>query len=219
MFKRFFNKKLLTIISVAMISAFSIPFTASAAVNGDANSDGKLNVKDCAFIAHALAYNEELPESADYNLDGKRNIIDAVAIASSLSTKGDPTVNSKASAVLALVNKERAKVGAKPLTLNTTLSKMADVRAKEIVNTFSHTRPNSTPCFSIFDDFNIGYSYAGENIAAGRATPEETVRDWVNSEGHYRNMIDTNYTEIGVGYYYDYNSPYHYHWVQIFRKP
>lgn len=59
-------------------------------ISGDANDDGKINVRDCAFIASALAKGEvdSLPECADFNGDGKVNVRDAAAIASALA-KGE----------------------------------------------------------------------------------------------------------------------------------
>ena len=50
---------------------------------GDANGDGKLNVRDAAYIARMLSQGraEELPPSADFNQDGKVNVRDAAAIA------------------------------------------------------------------------------------------------------------------------------------------
>ena len=56
---------------------------------GDANGDGKFNVRDCAFIAGSLAKGdgEKLPPVADYNLDSKKNIRDAAAISKDLASK------------------------------------------------------------------------------------------------------------------------------------
>ncbi len=58
-------------------------------IPGDANSDGKTDVRDCAAIAKALAKGTtaELPTSADYNGDGKITVRDAAAIAKSLAVK------------------------------------------------------------------------------------------------------------------------------------
>jgi len=60
------------------------------AVSGDANNDGKVNVRDCAFIATALAKGQAdtLPSNADFNEDGKINVRDAAAIANWLANGG-----------------------------------------------------------------------------------------------------------------------------------
>ena len=115
--------------------------------------------------------------------------------------------------VLDLVNQNRAAEGLAPLTLNAELCSNAGVRAIEIVNTFSHTRPDGTSCFTAI---TVSYWSAGENIAAGYASPEEVVQGWMDSPGHRANIMSPDYTQLGVGYYYDANSVYRYHWVQLF---
>lgn len=109
-------------------------------------------------------------------------------------------------------NKLRAEKGLPPLKYDANLSAYAQVRAKEIERHFAHTRPDGK-------GFEVGISsgYAGENIAAGHATADETVLvQWRNSTGHYQNMIRANYTKIGIGMVYIPNSKYGYYWVQIF---
>ena len=60
-------------------------FKASGSVKGDANKDGKVDVRDAATIAHSLSKGDKLPKSADYNGDGKTDVRDAAAIAQALS--------------------------------------------------------------------------------------------------------------------------------------
>lgn len=49
-----------------------------------------------------------------------------------------------------------------------------------------------------------GYSWstAGENIAAGYGTPAAVVAGWMASPGHRANILDGDFRELGVGYYY-----------------
>ncbi|MBR1645275.1 MAG: hypothetical protein IJ685_00715 [Selenomonadaceae bacterium] len=116
--------------------------------------------------------------------------------------------------VLNLVNIERAKVGAPPLRLAGDLQQAADIRAREIIQLFSHTRPDGSDCFTVLR--NRGRA-CGENIAAGHGTAAETVEQWMNSEGHRENILDPRYRELGVGYAYEDYSTYHHYWVQLFR--
>lgn len=51
----------------------------------------------------------------------------------------------------------------------------------------------------------------GENLAKGQLTVEEVVRDWMNSPGHRRNILEPSFTELGVGIFRDL-------WVQNFGK-
>ncbi len=61
----------------------------SSATKGDANLDGKVNVRDAAYMAAILSVGKgsQLPSTADYNGDGKINVRDAAAIAKSLAMK------------------------------------------------------------------------------------------------------------------------------------
>ncbi len=58
---------------------------------GDANEDGKVNVRDAAYIAKVLAIRQEyiLPIYADFNEDGDMNVRDAAALARALSAPGE----------------------------------------------------------------------------------------------------------------------------------
>ena len=66
-------------------------------------------------------------------------------------------------------------------------------------NYFSHTSPTYGSPFDMMRDQGVSYKSAGENIAQGQRTPQEVVQAWMNSEGHRRNILNSNYTHIGVG--------------------
>lgn len=76
---------------------------------GDANGDNKVDVRDCAFIASALAKGEvsKLPKSADFNGDGKINVRDAAAIAAMLAKKN--SVEDWKYAYNSLINEKTSK--------------------------------------------------------------------------------------------------------------
>jgi uncharacterized protein YkwD len=49
---------------------------------------------------------------------------------------------------------------------------------------------------------------------------------WMNSSGHRANILNCNYTEIGIGYYYQADDTYpggswgyRHYWTQDFGKP
>ncbi|NLL76994.1 MAG: transporter [Clostridiales bacterium] len=115
--------------------------------------------------------------------------------------------------VVDLVNAERAKEGLSALTMTDELNAAALVRAKETTKSFSHTRPNGSSFSTVLKENGISYRGAGENIAWGQSTPEEVVKAWMNSAGHRANIMNKNYTSIGVGYYLNGNTPY---WSQLF---
>ncbi len=115
--------------------------------------------------------------------------------------------------VVNLVNAERAKEGLSPLTIDTKVSAAAQVRAEEIVTSFSHTRPDGSSFATALKEQNISYRRAGENIAWGQKSPEEVVNAWMNSSGHRANIMNKNFTSIGVGYYRQNGVNY---WCQLF---
>ena len=117
--------------------------------------------------------------------------------------------------VVQLVNVERAKEGLAPLTLDTRVSAAAQVRAKEIVTSFSHTRPDGSSFATALKEQNISYRRAGENIAWGQKSPQEVVTAWMNSSGHRANIMNENFTSIGVGYHRQNGVNY---WCQLFTS-
>ncbi len=125
--------------------------------------------------------------------------------------------NKQAQVVLNLVNQERSAIGAEALMLDDAVNKVADGRAKELAEKFSHTRPDGRDCFTALTEAGIVYSSCGENIAMGQTTAEEVMNSWMNSDGHRANILSSDYTKMGVGYYYDKESNQHY-WVQMFIK-
>ncbi len=115
-----------------------------------------------------------------------------------------------------LVNKERKENGLPPLSVTEKLQKANDVRAKEISQVFSHTRPDGSACFTALSEAGESYSFAGENIAAGQASPESVMDSWMNSEGHRANILSKDFTHMGIGYYYNKDGSYRYYWTQMF---
>nr|WP_201716271.1 CAP domain-containing protein [Rossellomorea arthrocnemi] len=115
--------------------------------------------------------------------------------------------------VVELTNQERAKQGLPALKVDTELSKVAREKSRDMQanNYFSHTSPTYGSPFDMMKQFGIEYSSAGENIAMGQKTPEEVVQAWMNSEGHRKNIMSSNYTHIGVGYVENGN-----YWTQQF---
>ena len=103
--------------------------------------------------------------------------------------------------VISLVNAEREKAGLKALDADIGATNVAHIRAKEIVQSFSHTRPDGRTCFTAASDLGVSYRTAGENIAYGYATPEQVVNGWMNSEGHRKNILSPSFTKIGIGCY------------------
>lgn len=128
-----------------------------------------------------------------------------------------PKESKHAQEVLDLVNQERAAAGVEALVLDEALNKVAETRAKELAEKFSHTRPDGRDCFTAVTEAGIMYSYVGENIAMGQVDAQEVVASWMASDGHRANILSSDYSKMGLGYYYDKASGQHY-WAQLFIK-
>ena len=113
-----------------------------------------------------------------------------------------------------LVNRERAKAGLSPVTADTSIQAAAQVRAREIEKSFSHTRPDGSSFNTALTQQGVTYRGSGENIAWGQKTPEQVMNGWMNSEGHRANILNKNFTKIGVGYHQ--NASGTNYWTQLF---
>lgn len=116
--------------------------------------------------------------------------------------------------VVKLVNEERAKAGLSALTIDTNVEAAAQVRAREIKQSFSHTRPDGSKFSTALQEQGVSYKGAGENIAWGQKSPEAVMQAWMNSDGHRANILNAKFTKIGVGYYQDANGTNY--WTQLF---
>lgn len=114
-----------------------------------------------------------------------------------------------ATQVLNLVNEERRSRGLGALRMDSGLTRAACVRAGEIAQSFSHTRPDGTSWST------VSSSAYGENIARGQQTPEKAIAAWMTSTSHRENILRKSYGSIGICAY-KYNGVMY--WVQLFGK-
>ncbi len=117
--------------------------------------------------------------------------------------------------VYEITNNYRSLVGVPSLTLDSSLVEAANIRAKELSDSFSHTRPNGSSCFTVLSELGISYGTAGENIAAGYSSSQSVMEGWRSSSGHYQNIISSKFKQIGIGVNIINNQ---YYWVQIFSN-
>lgn len=120
--------------------------------------------------------------------------------------------------VIALVNQERSSRGLPALTYNSSLANVARTKSADMAqnNYFSHNSPTYGSPFDMLQTFNIPFTAAGENIAKGQTTAQEVMNAWMNSSGHAANILNSGFSEIGVGYVYNNGVPV---WTQMFIHP
>lgn len=117
--------------------------------------------------------------------------------------------------VIRLVNVERTKVGLPALKYDWELARVAEHKSQDMHDKkyFDHNSPTYGSPFTMMKNYGIKYTAAGENIAKGQTTAEQVVNAWMNSEGHRANILNKNFTHIGVGYVAD-----GHYWTQMFIK-
>ncbi|MGD6817421.1 CAP domain-containing protein [Metabacillus sp. 84] len=115
--------------------------------------------------------------------------------------------------VVQLTNKERQKNGLEPLKADNSLANVAQEKSDDMQenNYFSHTSPTYGSPFDMMKKFGQEYQTAGENIAQGQQSPEEVVNAWMNSQGHRENIMNSEFTNIGIGFNKEGN-----YWTQMF---
>lgn len=116
-----------------------------------------------------------------------------------------------------LINQERTKNGVSKLKWDDTIAEACDIRAEELPEKFSHTRPDGESWYTALDEVGIELKSEGENIAEGYSTPQAAVKAWMNSKGHRANILDKSFKISAIGCYYDSDTN-RYYWVQLFGK-
>jgi len=108
-----------------------------------------------------------------------------------------------------------------PVKLNEVLSQAAMKHARDMAK-HNHVEHEGTDGSSPGDRAaRVGYVWTsvGENIAAGQLSAEEVVTGWLASPGHCSNIMDGDFTEMGVAYVVDRDSRNGIYWAQVFGRP
>lgn len=120
------------------------------------------------------------------------------------STPSTPPTSSNLSAeeskMVSLVNQERMNQGINPLSVNSVLTTLARQKSQDMVNNnyFSHTSPTYGSPFQMMQKAGVTYKTAGENLA-GAQTTASAHQNLMNSPGHRANILNSSFTEIGIG--------------------
>lgn len=118
----------------------------------------------------------------------------------------------EARSLLTMVNDLRASLGIAPLAFNMQLEDLALLRAAETSIYWSHMRPDGSYLYET--DRNVD----GENIQSGIAKAETVFNTWLNSPGHYENMVNPEYKSIGIGAYASIHGEPARWWAQVFSR-
>ena len=199
-------KKLISIcMTLLIISLMALPASAATAsshtvVKGD--TMWKIAVKYQVGVSEIISAN---PQVSNPDLIYPGQVLNI--------PQQDSTVTAYEDEVIRLVNEIRVQNGLKTLSKNWELCRVARYKSQDMADNhyFSHTSPTYGSPFQMMKNFGISYRTAGENIAYGQRTPQQVVNAWMNSSGHRANILNSNFTQIGVGYVANGN-----YWTQMF---
>ena len=101
--------------------------------------------------------------------------------------------------VLTMMNAVRESAGLEAFTMDEGLQDIAEIRASECAQKFSHIRPNGKAWYTVSNLTN------GENLAhavnSTQQKPENVVYAWTLSPKHYANLVRSSFTSVGIAYY------------------
>ena len=105
-----------------------------------------------------------------------------------------------AQTLVELTNLSRASAGLASLSVNSKLVSSAQAKAADMLehDYFAHTSPQGLSPWYWFAQAGYDYSYAGENLAIDFFSSSGVHNAWMASPSHRANILDPNYTEIGI---------------------
>ena len=112
--------------------------------------------------------------------------------------------------LLTLLNRHRAAVGAVPLELNATLSRIARAHtcAMAAARRLGHDGPAGSSAYERFISTGLPFSSAGENVGVSTGTPlfdgisgldGAMMAEPPTGDDHHANIIDPAFTDVGLG--------------------
>ncbi|GHI02036.1 hypothetical protein AQI88_17825 [Streptomyces cellostaticus] len=115
--------------------------------------------------------------------------------------KATATASGVVARIVQLVNAERSKAGCFPVTLDATLTKVAQAHSQDMAahQNMSHTGSDGSDPGARITRAGYAWSTYGENVAYGYTTPEQVMAGWMSSPGHRANILNCSFKEIGVG--------------------
>jgi len=118
------------------------------------------------------------------------------------STSSGDNFSAMQTEMLGYINADRSANGLAPLTLTKPLSDGAYLKSKDMAvnNYFSHTSPTYGSPFDMMKSLGISYSAAGENIAKNTSI-KGAYDAFMNSSGHRANILNTQFSNLGLGIY------------------
>lgn len=118
-----------------------------------------------------------------------------------------------------MVNEYRAANGLPALQWDYGSYSAAQIRANELLQRNSHTRPDGTRFSTVFRQIGYSTTLAAENIVYYYSAPRSALNSLISSPEHRSIILSRSYTHISIARVYDSSSRWGYYWVQEFTAP
>ncbi len=104
------------------------------------------------------------------------------------------------SVLVDLANEDRQENDLPPLALDPLLTEAAKQKAEHMASQgyFAHTSPDGVAPWHWFKEAGYDFIYAGENLAVNFSDSYDVERAWMESQSHRDNILNSNFTEIGI---------------------
>lgn len=176
------------------------------------NSNESIDEEENTEVTEETVSTQENEDAENETEDAENETEDTESLLEQKAGTGTYDVK-KAFEVLSILNKARQSAGLKRISMDLNLYKTAEVRSAELVDKFSHVRPDGRGCFTAFPDVQVSM---GENIAQGYSSPSSVMNAWMAEEAHKATILNSEYTSVGIACYYVPGSKYLYYWAQCF---
>ena len=105
------------------------------------------------------------------------------------------------SALVLETNDFRATNNESGLVVSDLLTQAAQMKADDMAakGYFSHVSPSGEEPWVWFNKIGYKYTYAGENLAVDYTESADVTKGWINSAKHKANLLNVNFTEVGIG--------------------
>lgn len=193
------------ILSVAIVLASGISETVEASGPVTAiNPDDNRSIPDISSVPEVYGVPVTSPAPFIGNTLNRQLIGPYISSVSTPDETPDQLAQSQTLKAFALDifvihNMARQGCGRTALKWDAQLEADANIRAKELMTLFSHTRPDGTYCYSL--DEHI----CGENIDEGNQPAKTCAVELLHSPGHRKNILRTDYTSVGIAVWEDGN--------------
>jgi len=163
----------------------------------------KLNSANSQWVITSVNKAKGTESNSSANNNGTVNSGSTTTGTTSSSTSSANVATAEKNAV-ELMNADRRANGLSDLKVSSAVTAVARSHAQDMVNRkfFSHSNPDGKTPSDRLKAAGISYSAVGENIAENTSV-QAAETSFMNSSGHRANILNSNYTTVGIGVAYD----------------